>query len=234
MTEIAALMPLLLGWPTEQATSAKQLQIERIPLRHALQLNKAWHSQLPDLYEAALAFGTIRFALAATFDGGIYGVAIWTRPVAANRMQWPAEHLLELRRLAIPGYAPKYTASRMLGRMARWIKKDMPEVCRLVSYQMTSVHTGTIYAAANWTAGNTQTEFVSWENHIGTGESGQHKRGAPPTDTSPKVRWELALHKCGCANKRGAPTTPPPHPQTPPPSPPKPTPQTYGHASKKP
>ena len=76
-------------------------------------------------------------------------LVLWTTPVANNRMSkdfvW-----LELRRLAIPEDAPKFTATWMIAKMIKEIKKKFPDVTRLVSYQDTAVHTGTIYAAANW------------------------------------------------------------------------------------
>jgi hypothetical protein len=174
----------LFGMPGVPAESASLIVLERIELREACRLNEEWHSRLPKV-AGGLAFGDVRLAYAGVYDGGIYGVAIWTRPVAANRMALPDHHMLELRRLAIPDYSPKFTATRMLGLMARRIRHDTPEVCTLVSYQDTGVHTGTIYKAANWHVGYAQTTHMSWESHT--------KRKAADQSSSPKVRWELKI-----------------------------------------
>ena len=190
IVDIDAVRPVLplFGAPSEVATSAKQLQIERIDLTSAVDANFQWHSQLPKV--DGLGFGDVTLALGAVFDGGLYGVAIWTRPVAANRMKRVTSHLLELRRLAIPDYAPRYTATRMLGRMSRWIKQENPQVCTLLSYQMTDVHSGTIYKAANWIVGNTQEGYQSWTTST--------RRRALAQNDSAKVRWEYSLRDCGC------------------------------------
>ena len=49
---------------------------------------------------------------------------------------------------AIASDAPKYTATRMLSIMVKRIKKEFPDIVRLISYQDTEVHKGTIYKAA--------------------------------------------------------------------------------------
>ncbi len=184
---VRAVMPLF-GEPTEVATSAKQLHIERIDMATAVDANFDWHSQLPEI--GGLHFGDSRFAFGAVFDNGLYGVALWTRPIAANRMARDTAHLLELRRLAIPDYSPRFTATRMLGQMARWFKRETPTLCALLSYQMTSVHSGTIYKAANWRIGRTQKAHESWTVHS--------KRKALDQEASAKVRWEYALRDCDC------------------------------------
>lgn len=179
---IEAITPLL-GLPGAVARSASELVVERIALADATRLNHLWHSVLPDI--DGLGFGDTRLAFGALFDNGCYGVAIWTRPVAANRMSLPVACLLELRRLAIPEYSPKFTATRMLGKMSRWIRQELPDVCRLLSYQVTDLHSGTIYKAANWTPTNRQDSYQDWT-------TGTRKR-KPGQNLSPKVRWELQI-----------------------------------------
>ena len=178
----------LFGLPEAVCDRARHLTVERIPIKEAARLNERWHSVLPDIATGLRIHDDARRAYAATFDNGIYGVAVWTRPIAANRMAHPTPHLLELRRLAIPDYAPKFTATRMLGQMRRLIQKELPEVCRLISYQATDVHSGTIYKAANWTATNRQEKYAGWD-HRGEGRRvGQNQ--------SEKVRWELQVRDC--------------------------------------
>lgn len=182
---IAALEPLF-HTPSELAVSARQLTLEVVPLEWAAQLNFEWHSQLPET--GGFQFGDLKVGHALVFDGGVYAVAMWSRPVAANRIAHPTEHLVELRRLAIPPYAPKFTATRSLGLMERWFKTRHPALCRLLSYQMTDVHTGTIYKAANWHVARVQTDHQTWTTHT--------KRKAVDQSTAPKVRWERQLRTC--------------------------------------
>ena len=128
-------------------TSPLQLHLDVIDFATAKRLNKLWHSRLPRLgtgfvvNQPFLCFG-------AEFDGRWYATAIWSNPVARNL---PQHEWLELRRLAISPDAPRNTASRMLGVMRRLVRQFRPNVVRLVSYQDTEVHTGSIYRAAGWT-----------------------------------------------------------------------------------
>jgi hypothetical protein len=96
----------------------------------------------------------------------------------------PQREWLELRRLAHAPDAPPNTGSRMLGVMARLIRKARPWVTTLVSYSDTAVHQGTIYRAAGW-----RPTLAS-----DGGEWARRKRPNPPTQsTAPKQRWEFAL-----------------------------------------
>jgi hypothetical protein len=81
-------------------------------------------------------------AYAAEHSNIYYAVALWGQPVARmlNGRGW-----YELRRMAIADDAPDNTASRMLRIMRLLIAKDRPEVVKLISYQDTEAHTGTIY-----------------------------------------------------------------------------------------
>ena len=127
-------------------TSALQLVLNVIDFADAKRLNRLWHSRLPRMgtgfvkNQPFLCYG-------AEFDGRWYAAAIWSNPVARLL---PQDTWLELRRLAIAPDAPRNTASRMLGVMARLIRKARAEVTTLVSYQDTEVHTGGIYRAAGW------------------------------------------------------------------------------------
>jgi hypothetical protein len=126
-------------------TSARQFLIEEIPTKQAQDLNQQWHSRLP-IYPLRIA----RVCYGAFFDQNCYAVAIWSNPVHYTH---PQQSWLELRRLAISSNAPKNTASRMLRIMTILIKKKFPLVEKLISYQDTTVHEGTIYRAAGWYIG---------------------------------------------------------------------------------
>ena len=103
--------------------------------------------------------------------------------MANNRMA-KDQVWLELRRLAIAPDAPKFTATWMLSKMVKAIKKRHPEITKLVSYQDTEVHTGTIYAAANWKK-DVVSKFQEW-----TTESRKRNNLQSKAD---KIRWVYDL-----------------------------------------
>lgn len=157
-------------------TSALQLRFEVIDRTTMEQLNRKWHSRLPEFRTACKC----KAYYGAEFDGLWYAVAAWSHPVARLLPQdW-----MELRRLAIADDAPKNTATRMIAWMVRDIKKRFPDVPRLVSYQDTAVHTGTIYKAAGWkaTAINKDGEW---------NRPNRFRKDAQ--SASAKQRWELDL-----------------------------------------
>lgn len=159
-------------------TSALQLRFEVIDRTTMEALNRKWHSRLPRLVTAC----PCQAYYGAEFDGLWYAVAAWSQPVARMLPQdW-----FELRRLAIADDAPKNTATRMIGWMVRDIRRRFPEVVRLVSYQDTAVHTGTIYKAAGWTATNIDAG--------GEWSRPSRLRNAVQSG-SPKQRWELDLSR---------------------------------------
>ena len=163
-------------------TSPLHLLIYEIPVSKACRLNALWHSRLPRIEESNILRNTHQVCFGASFENRYFAVAIWTSPVAQNRFK-DGKSILELRRLAISGDAPKNTATRMLKVMRAIIRRKFPEIRRLISYQDTEVHTGGIYAADNWQS-IAETAFVSW--------SGTRKRNSDQSRAA-KVRWEYAL-----------------------------------------
>lgn len=162
-------------------TSALQLRFEVIDRLTMETLNRKWHSRLPVLSTACpcpVYYG-------AEFDGLWYAVAAWSPPVARLL---PQDTWLELRRLAVSDDAPANTATRMLGWMARDIRKRFANIVRLVSYQDTAVHKGTIYRAAGWVAttlsGKAEREWSCPSRPRRSGQSNAIKQ-----------RWELDLKR---------------------------------------
>lgn len=162
-------------------TSALDLRFGCIAVKRAIELNREWHSRLPKVVESNIVRTNRHVCYSAESGGLFYGVAIWTSPVARllNQVTW-----LELRRMAIADDAPKNTATRMLGWMVRDIRNRFPMIERLVSYQDTAVHTGTIYRAAGWTA--------TVINKDGDWNRPNRFRGVSQA-ASAKQRWELDL-----------------------------------------
>jgi hypothetical protein len=155
----------------------------------ARDLNKEWHSRLP-IYDTGFCLNSI-VSYGASFDDIVYAVAIWTNPVACELPQW---EWLELRRMAIAPDAPQYTASRMLGVMARLIRRKFPSVTTLISYQDEEVHKGTIYKAAGWKATNRH-KGGSWNrpNAINSWNGKQRIRPNLNGAIGPKTRWQKEL-----------------------------------------
>ena len=157
-------------------TSTHDLWIEEIPKDIFVRLNKKWHSRLPSV--GGFVVGSFYGAM---HKGIIYAVAWWSTPVTRgnnNKGMW------ELRRMAISDESPKNTASFMLGKMRRIIKKTMPEIKILISYQDTEVHKGTIYAASGWK--------VKGKSTVGN-QGWNTRQGRSNQSTSDKVRWEYEM-----------------------------------------
>jgi hypothetical protein len=157
-------------------TSPLQLSIGRITMDKAKELNRLWHSRVPDFTsppERCLAFG-------AEYAGTFFAAAIWSPPLA-RMLNHTGRY--ELRRLAIAPDAPPNSASRMLRVMRLLLRRLVPGLKTLISYQDTAVHAGTIYKAAGWSA-------------VARSEGGEWSRPSrtqrPVQAASPKVRWEIA------------------------------------------
>jgi hypothetical protein len=148
--------------------------VERCDVETIIALNASWHSVLPSV---GANFGV--FGYVATYLDVIYASALWSRPIAANRLTNGFQKM-ELRRMAVGPAAPRHTASWFLAVMSRLVLK-MPDVVGLVSYQATDVHQGTMYRAAGWKSCGMQA-FQSWNTHS--------RRRPDDVNVSPKVRWE--------------------------------------------
>lgn len=176
-------MPLFRNGMPLIPASPKQLDIVSCNPCFACELNALWHSRFPKIHWSNVVRNKDYGCFIAIYDDIVYAVAIWSSPIAANRMK-EGESMLELRRLAIAPDAPKFTASRMLSVMRKEIKKKMPYIRILISYQDTNVHAGTIYKASGWTAVNTSKNGMDWRLT-------RNRNNAQ--STAPKTRWELKI-----------------------------------------
>ena len=132
-------------------------------------------------------------SFAARSGDEIVAVALWNNPSARNLPRdW-----LELRRMAVSGSAPHCTASWFLGAMSRWIRRYMAGVARLISYQDTSVHKGTIYKAAGWNRGAVAKARLRDRSkaRAGTHRAYRSNGNGVGVDGAEKVRWELCLRE---------------------------------------
>lgn len=163
--------------------SCRQLALVEIKPQLACALNAVWHSRLPYIDWSNVVRNTAFVCYAVEYDGHLYGVAIWSSPVAQNRLK-NGKNILELRRLAICHDAPKYTATRMISQMITRIRKKFPFLTTLISYQDTEVHSGTIYRASNWKLA-TYSDGQSWSTD-------KRKRNVEQSRAI-KIRWEFEL-----------------------------------------
>lgn len=169
-------------------TSPLQFHIGFISMRKAIALNEEWHSRLPAFTsppERCLGMG-------AEYDGRFYAAAIWSPPLA-RMLNY--QGIYELRRLAIAPDAPKQTGSRMLRIMRLLIQRRMPDLKKLISYQDTAVHDGTIYRAAGWQEARSD-RGGEWARPL----VGRHNR--PVQSAAPKVRWEYCLTRSATAESK--------------------------------
>ena len=164
--------------------TVKEIEIQETRAQIACMLNELWHSKLPKIHWSNVVRNKHYVCYAIKYKQAIIGVAIWSSPVAANRFK-DGDKLLELRRLALSDVCPRNTASFVISSMIKDIKVRFPELIRLVSYQDTEAHLGTIYKASNWTVAPTQTSLLDWT-------TSKRKRSSLQS-TADKVRWEYNL-----------------------------------------
>ena len=161
-------------------TSPLQLEIKEIGVRGACLLNEKWHSRLPKIDWSNVVRNRHYICFGAMYDNHWLAVGIWSSPV---NQAFDMENVLELRRMAIAPEAPKNTASRMIRIMIALIRKRLPNIKRLISYQDTEVHRGTIYKASGWEA-VTKVAYRAWDK---TRQRAVSQSGAD------KIRWEYLL-----------------------------------------
>lgn len=168
---------------TRTPTSPKELRLVRVDWKVAERLNRMWHSRLPEIANARMCQ-----CFAFEFENMFYAVALWSTPSNQNMYK---QGCYELRRLAISPDAPKFTASRMLSLMAKKIRITKTNIKKLISYQDTEVHKGTIYKASGWfCAGKThQGGKCGWNNNV---RFRKEVNGKAPLE-SVKHRWELVI-----------------------------------------
>jgi len=165
--------------------STKEIVIEECRAQIACMLNELWHSSLPKIHWSNVARNTHHVCYVFKYKQAIIGVGIWSSPVAQNRMK-EGKTILELRRLALSDVCPKNTATRTIAEMIKRIRIKFPEITKLISYQDTKVHLGTIYKAANWKMAE-QVPLIDWN-------TASRKRNKLQSDAS-KIRWEYLLKK---------------------------------------
>jgi|TARA_R100001163_G_scaffold12524_1_gene11651 hypothetical protein len=160
--------------------STKDLILLSCSVHEACKLNSKWHSRLPIIHWSNVVRNKYYKCYSFSYNYINYATAIWSSPVARKLDD---KTFLELRRMAICNEAPKNTATRMISLMIKDIKKKLPKIKTLISYQDTEVHLGTIYKASNWKDIKIS-KAASWQK--------SRKRNKEQT-MAQKIRWEYYI-----------------------------------------
>ena len=165
---------------------ARDLIFEPCPKLYAVEFVRLWHSRLPNTQN-----GPWSHAFAAYAGPITYATALWNNPSGRCLPQ----HWRELRRMACCNAAPRNTASRFLAWMVRWFAEHEPQCEKLISYQDTVVHTGTIYKAAGWTPEWTTVARVRDRSkpRVGTNRAYRKNINGVSVDAVSKIRWARTL-----------------------------------------
>jgi hypothetical protein len=174
--------PLFWNREFEIPLSPKQCKIDIIKPQFASQLNTIWHSRLPEIHWSNIVRNRYYVCYGISYMGIWIGCAIWSSPVNQN---FDIVTTLELRRMAISELCPKNTATYMISKMIKDIDKRLPLVSKLISYQDTEVHLGTIYKASNWFI-DAETKFNSW---------GKSRKRSIDQSKADKIRWGYIINK---------------------------------------
>lgn len=164
-------------------SSPKDLNIVECKPAEACEYNARWHSRLPKLHPSNVWRNRHYICFRAEYKEQVFAVGIWSSPIARFS---DYDSILELRRLAISPEAPKFTATYMLGKMIKYIKKNMKQIERLISYQDTEVHSGTIYKAGNW-----EPTFYSKRK----GKTWNSRKRNKEQTMVDKIRWEYFIKR---------------------------------------
>lgn len=166
----------------EGLNSPKQLEINYMKPSVACEYNQMWHRTLPKIHYTAIVRSTHYKIYGAFYGDSCVAVAMWSSPVSRylDRFKY-----LELRRFAISPDAPKYTATWMIGKMVKDIKKSLPDIEILISYQDADFHDGIIYKASNWTP-----VYLKNKGNWGGTRTDRQKS---VSNLHNKIRWEYHL-----------------------------------------
>jgi len=174
--------PLFWDGMFEIAESPKKLNLEIIKPKLASALNEEWHSRLPAIHWSNIVRNRYYVCYGANYMGVWVACAIWSSPV---NQHFDIVKTLELRRMAISEFCPKNTATYLISRMIKDIDKRIPLVTKLISYQDTDVHSGTIYKASNWFV-DAETKFATW---------GKSRKRAVDQSEADKIRWGYTIKR---------------------------------------
>jgi len=178
------LSPLFEKQDDTEGITVNDLEFEECPKEHAVSFVRKYHSRLPKCQA-----GPWMFSFRAKYKNTTVAIALWNNPSARTL---PSDWL-ELRRLACSQDAPFNTCSKFISWMVRFFKKKGFK--KLISYQDSSVHLGTIYKASNW-----KIDFIGNERSRDRTKPRTNTRrlyrssiNGKSADVSKKIRWAIDL-----------------------------------------
>ncbi|MBM3892682.1 MAG: hypothetical protein FJ388_26485 [Verrucomicrobia bacterium] len=140
----------------------------------------------------------VLLALALVRGLRFLGCAIYSAPPRETDKRYGGK-TWELARLYLLDEVPKNAETWLVAQSVKWIKRNHPEVCHLVSYADPSVgHVGTIYRAANWRMdGRTDDERKSPRCDYYDARTGKKygRKGNMPTDAVVERRPRTSKHR---------------------------------------
>lgn len=162
------------------------LQFGLCPKPEAVKFIRQYHSRLPNCQN-----GPWTHAFWARYNSSTYATALWNNPSG----RCLPRHWRELRRMACGPGAPRNTASCFLAWMVRWFQRYEPEHEKLISYQDTEVHTGTIYRAAGWIPEWTTQARIRNRSGLRAGTTRKYRSNlnGEHIDAVSKIRWARHL-----------------------------------------
>ena len=165
---------------------ARDLLFEQCPKKHAVEFVRKYHSRLSKCQS-----GPWMFAFRAKYKNTTVAVALWNNPSTRSL----PNNWLELRRLACSPNSPHNTCSRFISFMVNFFKNEHKNIEKLISYQDTAVHTGTIYKASNWFIDFIGIERERDRSKVRTGTNRFYRKNINGTaaDKTKKIRWAYIL-----------------------------------------
>lgn len=144
----------------------------------------------------------VMLALAMMKDTRQIGCVIYSAPPRQADVRYGGK-TWELARLYLLDEVPQNAETWLIAQSVRWIKRNHPEVCNLVSYADPSAgHSGTIYRAANWREdGRTDDERRTPRCDYYDARTGKKygRRGNMPADAVVERRPRVSKHRFALA-----------------------------------
>lgn len=141
-------------------SSPLQFEAFEISISRAIELCNRWHSYCRPLPASTIHRNKISVAFKLVASNRIYGVAIFTSPVAENRFKSGLQ-MIELRRFAVSNDAGHNAASQMLAILRREIRLRYPAIDHVITYTART-KLGTTYQADNWTLDSISGQSMRW------------------------------------------------------------------------
>lgn len=133
----------------------------------------------------APAIPLLCFGVVDSVSGMLEGALVFGQPAA--RLEDNTGATLELRRFYLSGHCAPNSESRVLGYCIRWIRREQPDVVRLISYSdLGRNHRGIIYRATGWRKVHEITQGSGWDRP-------NRQRTDNPASGDTKIKWEYLI-----------------------------------------